>query len=242
MDISKVKELNSRIEQIGIQKTKAETKREMLLNTLKKQLEEYKNEYGLDLLKTNSNGEMSLKGTMESIVKERDSVESDLMKEYELKLKVVQSIDSGDIDTANYLLGIVPESTERANEENDEEAPSSVAFNEEFETPIVEDDDAFEEMPKNEEVEVIEEYEDDFGLGSIEDEEDEGERYRDSEEEYEEAVVGKKVENIGSSTEDTVKALDKSNNIDNMYMELDDSSDEFGFDFGSLMEGSKFSV
>lgn len=135
MKTSQVKELNDRIENIRTQRTKAETRREMLLSTLKKQIEEYENTYGVKL------GGSSYKATLKAVQDEKNRVESSIREEYEMKLKVVEAIESGDIDTANKLLGIVPEIVE----EEDEPVVEQVDNFEEPEVPDVTSVDDTEE-------------------------------------------------------------------------------------------------
>ena len=96
----KVKELNARIEEIRDQRTRAETRKETLLGQLKGQIKEYEKLYGIKL-----SGE-GYSGVEKAISGEMDRVSKEIQKEYDLKVSVVEAIDSGNIDEAFRLLGM----------------------------------------------------------------------------------------------------------------------------------------
>lgn len=109
----KVKELNARIEEIRDQRTRAETRKETLLGQLKGQVKEYEKLYGIKL-----SGE-GYSGVEKAISGEMDRVSKEIQKEYDLKVSVVEAIDSGNIDEAFRLLGM--ENPNKASEEDIEE-------------------------------------------------------------------------------------------------------------------------
>lgn len=100
MDTKQVKVLNERIEAINTQKTREESKREVLLQNLKKSVEAYESSYGVSLK------DKSLSKMSKNIEKEMSKVTSEITKEYELKEAVVSAIENGDMEEANRLLGI----------------------------------------------------------------------------------------------------------------------------------------
>lgn len=106
----KVKELNARIEEIRDQRTRAETRKETLLGQLKGQIKEYEKLYGIKL-----SGE-GYSGVEKAISGEMDRVSKEIQKEYDLKVSVVEAIDSGNIDEAFRLLGM--ENPNKASEED----------------------------------------------------------------------------------------------------------------------------
>ena len=109
----KVKELNARIEEIRDQRTRAETRKETLLGQLKGQIKEYEKLYGIKL-----SGE-GYSGVEKAISGEMDRVSKEIQKEYDLKVSVVEAIDSGNIDEAFRLLGM--ENPNKVSEEDIED-------------------------------------------------------------------------------------------------------------------------
>ena len=109
----KVKELNARIEEIRDQRTRAETRKETLLGQLKGQIKEYEKLYGIKL-----SGE-GYSGVEKAISGEMDRVSKEIQKEYDLKVSVVEAIDSGNIDEAFKLLGM--ENPNKVSEEDVED-------------------------------------------------------------------------------------------------------------------------
>ena len=95
-----VQALNKRIEYINVQRTKAETRIEILKKQLEDELASYKSKFGVSL-----KGK-SFEETKKNIQAELDSVVEVVEAEYRLKEKVVGAIERGDYDTAYRLLGI----------------------------------------------------------------------------------------------------------------------------------------
>lgn len=118
MDTKQVKVLNERIEAINTQKTREESKREVLLQNLKKSVEAYESSYGVSLK------DKSLSKMSKNIENEMGKVTSEITKEYELKEAVVSAIENGDMEEANRLLGItVTKEPEEVEEEVINEEP-----------------------------------------------------------------------------------------------------------------------
>lgn len=113
----KVKELNARIEEIRDQRTRAETRKETLLGQLNGQIKEYEKLYGIKL------SGKGYSGVEKAISGEMDRVSKEIQKEYDLKVSVVEAIDSGNIDEAFRLLGM--ENPNKASEEDAEDVVDS---------------------------------------------------------------------------------------------------------------------
>ena len=132
-----VQSLNSRIETINTNRTKAKTQQEMLQQRLEEELDNYKSQFGVDLKKG------SLAQTKVLINAEVKKVVDEVQKEYELKEKVVSAIESGDYEEAYKLLGIKQEVEELVEEPIEEvsEEPTEVEVKPEVENPVISDFD-----------------------------------------------------------------------------------------------------
>ena len=132
-----VQSLNSRIETINTNRTKAKTQQEMLQQRLEEELDNYKSQFGVDLKKG------SLAQTKVLINAEVKKVVDEVQKEYELKEKVVSAIESGDYKEAYKLLGIKQEVEELVEEPTEEvsEEPTEVEVKPEVENPVISDFD-----------------------------------------------------------------------------------------------------
>ena len=139
--LAQVEQLNDRIEKLNTDRTKTETRKEVLMQNLDKLLDSYAKDYSIDL-----RGQ-KFSETYKKIQAEAQKVSADIQKEYSLKERVVSAIESGDIDEANELLGIP--------QEEDEESEEEVVDEE------VEEEGVKEE---SEEIEEPEEEEEDFGI------------------------------------------------------------------------------
>lgn len=104
--VQEVQSLNKRIENINVQRTKAEAKVDMLKKQLLSEISAYKTAYGVDLSDKNF---AKLSGKVKA---ELSMVTETIKSEYELKEKVVTAIESGNYDEAYRLLGIEPENSE----------------------------------------------------------------------------------------------------------------------------------
>lgn len=231
MDVTQVKLLNNKIEDIQAKRNRAQAQKEVLLNSLNENIQKYEEAYGVSL-----QGK-SLKETIALIAAEAKKVSSSIQEEYTLKEAVVDAIESGDIAKANELLGIeIVEEVEEYEEPVDDVEEIHVAMKPmgvDFDSADVEDtveevtevagsdfdDDSFE-VPTDD---------DDFGLddvGTSEDEDDFDFSFSDED--------MPDVSEMGS-VDDTVEDLESGSDAKNdVYADFDD------FGFGDILQGSKF--
>lgn len=216
MNVKQVKELNERIEAIQTQRTKVETKKEMLMARLTSEISKYEEIYGVKLTGK------SLKDTISAIKAEQDRVSKNIQEEYELKEKVITAIESGNIEEANKLLGIVVEEENQIDEVESQvdEEDNYIDEDEDFSDEDISDDlDADVDMDFS----VDDEEEDDFGIDDFG---------------IEDNTSHKSVKNIGSTVDEVVKELDDEGED---FDALDDMDfDDFGF--GDMLSGSKLDV
>lgn len=139
--VKDVQRLNKRIEDINTERTRVETRTQMLKDQILKDIKEYKKQFGVDLSAS------SFSEIKRLVAEESKAVSEAVEKEYKLKEQVVECIESGDIDGANRLLGVVvdepePESVEEAVEEASESEELSVDIGslEEDEDPFFSED------------------------------------------------------------------------------------------------------
>lgn len=220
MNANEIKVLNDKIERIQVQRTKAETKREVLMSRLESEISKYEKEYGVSL-----KGD-TLKDTIKAISVEQKKVSKGIEEEYNLKLKVVSAIESGNIEEANTLLGI--------------ETPIN-----DFDVEDIEDAEDLDEVsPVEDDTKDVPEEEDNFGIDedefSLEDDDTEDEDVFGLSEAEEESSEKVKTP-IGSSVDDTVKELDNDDDDEDIYSGLDNVDfDDFGF--GSILNGTELDV
>jgi len=100
VNVSDVKKLNERIEAIQRKSDRAKSQSEIFLAKLNKEIAEYEKKYNVRLSGAN------IDETMRLIEEESSRVSSAIEGEYNLKLKVVDAIDRGDIAEANKLLNV----------------------------------------------------------------------------------------------------------------------------------------
>lgn len=217
MNANEIKVLNDKIERIQVQRTKAETKREVLMSRLESEISKYEKEYGVSL-----KGD-TLKDTIKAISVEQKKVSKGIEEEYNLKSKVVSAIESGNIEEANTLLGIetpINDFDVEDTEDLDEVSP-------------VEDDT--KDVPEEEDNFGIDE--DEFNLDDDDAEDEDVFGLSEAEEESSEKVKTP----IGSSVDDTVKELDNDDDDEDIYSGLDNVDfDDFGF--GSILNGTELDV
>lgn len=220
MNANEIKVLNDKIEKIQVQRTKAETKREVLMSRLESEISKYEKEYGVSL-----KGD-TLKDTIKAISVEQKKVSKDIEEEYNLKSKVVSAIESGNIEEANNLLGI--------------ETPIN-----DFDVEDIEDAEDLDEVSSVEDdTKDVPEEEDNFGIDedefSLDDDDAEDEDVFGLSEAEEESSEKVKTP-IGSSVDDTVKELDNDDDDEDIYSGLDNVDfDDFGF--GSILNGTELDV
>jgi hypothetical protein len=220
MNANEIKVLNDKIERIQVQRTKAETKREVLMSRLESEISKYEKEYGVSL-----KGD-TLKDTIKAISVEQKKVSKGIEEEYNLKSKVVSAIESGNIEEANTLLGI--------------ETPIN-----DFDVEDIEDTEDLDEVsPVEDATKDVPEEDDNFGIDedefSLEDDDTEDEDVFGLSEAEEESSEKVKTP-IGSSVDDTVKELDNDDDDEDIYSGLDNVDfDDFGF--GSILNGTELDV
>ena len=218
MNVNQVEVLNKKIKANQQNRTKAETRREMLMSNLNSEIDKYESMYGVSLRGEN------LKETIKNISKEQKAIASALEEEYTLKSAVISAIEEGNIEKANELLGI--------SEETDSEYV--------LEEDVVEDEVA-EEVSEG--AIVDDAGDEDFGMDfdeaeeeDDEDEDDDGEGFDDLDFGVDEEDAVEDYSNLGSSVDEVVKELDSEE--DDEYEDLGDVDfDDFGF--GDMLSGSK---
>jgi hypothetical protein len=220
MNANEIKVLNDKIERIQVQRTKAETKREVLMSRLESEISKYEKEYGVSL-----KGD-TLKDTIKAISVEQKKVSKGIEEEYNLKSKVVSAIESGNIEEANTLLGI--------------ETPIN-----DFDVEDIEDAEDLDEVsPVEDDTKDVPEEEDNFGIDEDEfslDDDDAEDKDVFGLSEAEEESSEKVKTPIGSSVDDTVKELDNDDDDEDIYSGLDNVDfDDFGF--GSILNGTELDV
>lgn len=125
-----------------------ESKRELLVETLNKQVAEYKKKTGVDL------AGKSVKEIYSKATTEYNKLYEEINAEYETQRKVVDCIESGDIDEAKRLLGMDVDAESEAEVEIDsvEEAIDELEVGDDFELEVDDsEEDDFEEEALEEE-------------------------------------------------------------------------------------------
>lgn len=246
--VKEVQALNTRISKLNTQRTEVATKINMYKSTLAEELKNYLDSFGVDL------SGKTLGETKKLVMAEAERVNATVQEEYDLKKKVVELIEMGDIDEANRLLGIVeePEPEEEETEDFVEETEESeidedfsvddMDLGEEEETDDFEDFGFSTEVESQEDDEVEEETEDfsveeeeddfedeDFGFGdlSVDDSDDGGT--------VEEEVDGDEEDSESPVTKGSDGFEDGDFSVDDLSVE--DDLDEEDFEFGELLNG-----
>lgn len=237
MDIKDVKALNERIEVIKKKKDKADMQREILSSKLDGEIAKYKEAYGVDLSGADFD---TVKHKIES---ELHRVVASIQEEYDLKLKVVSAIESGNIDEANALLGTEEKSTKagiKAPEEHEEPISKDVVDDIDDDFGVEEDDFGVEA-------------DDDFGFEDEDDSSDapdvKGISFAGNADD--EAVsdgisiddddFDLFVDEQSDSSEGTPNRIEVDDDLDFDDLSIDDEDDvEDDFGFGSMLKGTKF--
>ena len=118
-----------------------ESKRELLVETLNKQVAEYKKKTGVDL------AGKSVKEIYSKATAEYNKLYEEINAEYETQRKVVDCIECGDIDEAKRLLGMDVETEAEEETESVEEAVEELEVGDDFELEV---DDSDEEESEEE--------------------------------------------------------------------------------------------
>ena len=134
-----------------------ESKRELLVETLNKQVAEYKKKTGVDL------AGKSVKEIYSKATAEYNKLYEEINAEYETQRKVVDCIESGDIDEAKRLLGMDVEEEAEAEEETEsvEEAVEELEVGDDFELEVDDFDEEESEDLEDYEEETLEEEDED---------------------------------------------------------------------------------
>lgn len=170
--IERVSLLNKKIKKINMERVVIESKRELLVETLYKQVAEYKKKTGVDL------AGKSVKEIYSKATTEYNKLYEEINAEYETQRKVVDCIECGDINEAKRLLGMdveaeVEDSAETADlvEEDVEELEVGDDFELEVEDEEVEEEDFAETDSVEAENSEEDEAEEDSGFADLEIEE-----------------------------------------------------------------------
>lgn len=128
-----------------------ESKRELLVETLNKQVAEYKKKTGVDLVGK------SVKEIYSKATTEYNKLYEEINAEYETQRKVVDCIESGDINEAKRLLGMDVDAESEVEEETEsvEEVVDGLEVGDDFELEV--DDSDEEELVEEDEDEAFEE-------------------------------------------------------------------------------------
>jgi hypothetical protein len=168
--IERVSLLNKKIKKINMERVVIESKRELLVETLNKQVAEYKKKTGVDL------AGKSVKEIYSKATAEYNKLYEEINAEYETQRKVVDCIECGDIDEAKRLLGMDVEVEAKTEEETEsvEEAVEELEVGDDFELEVEDSDEEEskeEEMVEEDEDEVAEVVEAEDGFADLEIEE-----------------------------------------------------------------------
>lgn len=130
-----------------------ESKRELLVETLNKQVAEYKKKTGVDL------AGKSVKEIYSKATAEYNKLYEEINAEYETQRKVVDCIECGDINEAKRLLGMDVEDSAEAEEETEsvEETVDELEVGDDFELEVEDSDEEESEEEDSEEEDADEE-------------------------------------------------------------------------------------
>lgn len=140
-----------------------ESKRELLVETLNKQVAEYKKKTGVDL------AGKSVKEIYSKATAEYNKLYEEINAEYEIQRKVVDCIECGDIDEAKRLLGMDVESEAEEETASVEEAVEELEVGDDFELEVDDSDEEESEEEVSDEKEMVEEAEDEDEAAETED-------------------------------------------------------------------------
>lgn len=212
--IERVSLLNKKIKKINMERVVIESKRELLVETLNKQVAEYKKKTGVDL------AGKSVKEIYSKATAEYNKLYEEINAEYETQKKVVDCIESGDIDEAKRLLGMDVDVESEAEEETEsvEETVDGLEVGDDLELDV---DDSDEE--ESEDLEDYEEDEDGEDEVAEADEAEDG--FADLEiEEIDLDDLGVEPEEV-EVKEETKKAKKTKKGMDNPFDKTDDIFD-----------------
>lgn len=237
MNVNQVKALNDKIENINLQRTKAETKKEFLMSRLKSSLAEYEKAYGVKL------NVGSLKDVIKAINEEKSKVVNSIKEEYDLKEKVVQAIESGNIDEANKLLGVTSDNSSKVEDEEEFDGSAEIEVSEN----LVKDIKSVQQKENNSNIEV---YDDEEAQGYI---------LPRKENKHNTSSNGLDMSGLSGFTfstdnfddENSSDSNDEDDNTvydDEVVLDKDEDYDDIGdlsdddFGFGEMLKGSKLDI
>lgn len=224
--VKDVQKLNKRIEEINTERTRVETRTQMLRDQVWKDIEAYEKQFGVSLKAKNFSEVKKL------VAQEAKKVVDAVEEEYRLKEKVVGCIESGEIDEANRLLGIVVE-PEESDSEVIESAESELGAENVSDNGTDEMDEMDSFFSTEEEAEVesedAEEEVSDFGfdVGKLS-------SASPAEEPVSHSIPGDMFEGFEDDELDDGEGSDEAESDD----DFEDEDDPFGF--GSMLSGGKF--
>lgn len=229
--VQEVQVLNKKIENINLQRTKAEAKVDMLKKQLLNELASYKEAYGVDL------GDKNFSKLSGKVKSELAVVTGQIKEEYDLKCRVVDAIEKGSYEEAYKLLGVETEEAEEPEEEFSTDVdPGKVVSIEDVLTPVkVSAEDAIDNQTVSGGV-MLDDSEDDLDFGLDDDikvKEDKGEATSGGIVLDDDLVV--EDEDVperpfkGQSAVDAVKSVGEVPSMDD---------DDWGF--GDILQGSQF--
>lgn len=157
--IEKVSLLNKKIKKINMERVVIESKRELLVETLNKQVAEYKKKTGVDL------AGKSVKEIYSKATTEYNKLYEEINAEYETQRKVVDCIECGDIDEAKRLLGMDVEVEAEEETESVEEDFEELGVGDGFELEVDDSDEEDSDEEVFEEVNTVEDLEEDEDEG-----------------------------------------------------------------------------
>jgi len=151
--IERVSLLNKKIKKINMERVVIESKRELLVETLNKQVAEYRKKTGVDL------AGKSVKEIYSKATTEYNKLYEEINAEYETQRKVVDCIECGDINEAKRLLGMDVDAESEAEEETEsvEEAVDELEVGDDFELEVDDSDEEESEDLEDYEEETLEE-------------------------------------------------------------------------------------
>lgn len=206
-----------------------ESKRELLVETLNKQVAEYKKRTGINL------AGKSVKEIYSKATTEYNKLYEEINAEYETQRKVVDCIECGDIEGAKRLLGMDVDAESETEEETEsvEEAVEELEVGDDFELEV-EDSEAEDEV-EDSDAESIEEYEDEVDeVDEFDGSEDADDGFADLEiEEIDLDDLGEEPEAV-EVKEEPKKAKKTKKGMDNPFDKTDDI-----FDFVEKAEEKK---
>lgn len=160
--IERVSLLNKKIKKINMERVVIESKRELLVETLNKQVAEYKNKTGVDL------AGKSVKEIYSKATTEYNKLYEEINAEYETQRKVVDCIECGDIDEAKRLLGMDVDAESEAEEETASVEEALEEVGDDFELEVEDSEEEESEDLEDYEEETLEEEDADEGDEAVE--------------------------------------------------------------------------